>query len=466
VPTSVSQQFKLVPKRLAKAGAFNAILDVDTHFFIDPVLLRKTGVPELKNSHQRVLNHFREILLLLENSKARHDAMWRAAARKLTFHEVKGICMGYSQKGTAGSGMGTALRERLLGTAKEIVDAGIKEPEIFELVGLFEEGIGSDRVSDMIAGIIEPDLVHFSLRVFRDLGVIPATAANEASLPRNPFNKTRVILVPQKILHPLPIAHDWDDISTVVSENERVRREVNQLVGRTWRETRRIDKAELRRALLGNPKALKELLASFREGPPRPYDFAADPEGEIVWHREAEKYTSKYPLSLALTTQPTIDDVEKLVLEICGQFKRLVEDRGLAKTLYREDNGRPRHERHAQLLFLAVADSYCRANNVDISPETNSGRGPVDFKFSRGYELRVLVEVKLSTNPKLVDGYTKQLPQYQKSEQTERAVYMVIEVGGSEQRMKNLRKIAKQAGEDGPKLLEIDGVPGPSASKL
>lgn len=64
----------------------------------------------------------------------------------------------------------------------------------------------------------------------------------------------------------------------------------------------------------------------------------------------------------------------------------------------------PRHERASQLLFFAVANVMCAINNVDISPEINSGGGPVDFKFSTGYRGRVLVELKLSTGS-VVHGY-------------------------------------------------------------
>ncbi len=37
-----------------------------------------------------------------------------------------------------------------------------------------------------------------------------------------------------------------------------------------------------------------------------------------------------------------------------------------------------------------------KQNDVDISPETNMGGGPVDFKFSTGYKNRILVKLELS----------------------------------------------------------------------
>src|SRR5216684_110390 len=54
---------------------------------------------------------------------------------------------------------------------------------------------------------------------------------------------------------------------------------------------------------------------------------------------------------------------------------------------------------------------------VDISPEANMG-GPIDFKFSRGYSARVLVEMKRSSGT-VVHGYEKQLEFYKTASQTD-----------------------------------------------
>ena len=82
------------------------------------------------------------------------------------------------------------------------------------------------------------------------------------------------------------------------------------------------------------------------------------------------------------------------------------------------------------MLFFAVAYSYCKANNLDITPEAETGTGPVDFKVASGFNGRVLVEIKLSTNKKMVAGYTRQLEAYKKAEETMQGYYVVIDVGG------------------------------------
>ena len=129
---------------------------------------------------------------------------------------------------------------------------------------------------------------------------------------------------------------------------------------------------------------------------------------------------------------------------------------------------KPRHERYSQLLFYAIADTYCEANNLDVSREPNAGNGPVDFKVSKGYKGRVLVEIKLSSNKNLIKGFEKQLPSYQESERTDRCFYLVLRVTKSESQIKRVQKAHRNAEGEGkrvPRLIIIDALIKPSASK-
>lgn len=64
--------------------------------------------------------------------------------------------------------------------------------------------------------------------------------------------------------------------------------------------------------------------------------------------------------------------------------------------------------------------------NVNISPETNAGNGPVDFKISRGDD-KVLIENKISSNPKLLEciDENKQIHTYLKQEEC-KDEYLVV----------------------------------------
>ena len=145
-----------------------------------------------------------------------------------------------------------------------------------------------------------------------------------------------------------------------------------------------------------------------------------------------------------------------------------MEANGLNIVLY-TDEGKPRHERIAQKTFHAVADSYCDANALDISPEVNSGRGPVDFKFSFGSRKKIVVEVKLTTNTKLVSGYERQLDEYARSERTEHGYYLVIDNGGPGTRLERLMEVYEKYARTGIRkheIIVVDARRKESASKL
>jgi hypothetical protein len=109
-------------------------------------------------------------------------------------------------------------------------------------------------------------------------------------------------------------------------------------------------------------------------------------------------------------------------------------------------------------------------NHNNLSREPNAGRGPVDFKLSQGYDARVNVEVKYSSNTKLVDGYTKQLPAYNRAERTRYSIYLVIRnTFRDAKRCRELHEAeqhAVQSGMRSPTIIEVDGRWKPSASTL
>ena len=82
---------------------------------------------------------------------------------------------------------------------------------------------------------------------------------------------------------------------------------------------------------------------------------------------------------------------------------------------------------------------------------------------------RVLVEIKLSTNGKVVRGYTRQLETYKTAEQTQRGYYVVIDVGQMGEKAKNLieeKNAATARGQPTSPIIFIDGSLRLSASKL
>jgi hypothetical protein len=136
-----------------------------------------------------------------------------------------------------------------------------------------------------------------------------------------------------------------------------------------------------------------------------------------------------------------------VALRIAQGLKHAVEEQGYWRELWRGD--RPAAELSCQAAFKLVAQSWCEPHDIDLSPETNIGRGPVDFKLSNGWSSRALIEVKLASNSRFWRGLRKQLPQYMKSEGIETGVFVAFVFTEAEARMASeLRKVAKAVEEE------------------
>lgn len=244
-PIRLSDHFDFDEALLAKAGTLNPTLNIDTRLFVDPLLLSYSGHHEMRvEARSTYETHFTAVIKLLRASRAVDDVGWRNAQRLLSFPEIKGTCLGYGAQSVSGSGSGSEMPASLIRTAKEIVDLGVDDPDLFIAMALFEEGFGPDRISDMTTNVILQDLLRFNERILPALPVprepIQLRLRNgqtyDVELPINPFIRARtpVILVPFDVLRDLPIATDWAEVGDAASKNEEIRQHVNEDIAKLW----------------------------------------------------------------------------------------------------------------------------------------------------------------------------------------------------------------------------------------
>lgn len=474
-----SDYFGVDEQLLWKLGVLNPTLNVDTKLFMDPLLMESSAHEEISAGARATYNaHFTTVIKFLRATKTNDDVAARTAYRLLSFPEIKWTCLGYGAGSVAGSGSGEEMTAQMMQTGKEIVALGVEDPDLFVAMALFEEGFGPDHISDMVANVVFGDLLAFNDRVLQNIPVPREKVAirlrngkvYEANLPVNPCLKgeTRpIILVPADILRELPIAKDWSDVSDAASKNEEFRNRLNNQIAELWRAKTLKDKDELKRWALSGKEAFDDLMQMIRAAEKAPYDFAADPAGEMFWRKLVASLAAEQPFELRRPAAFDVEGVVSVVEQIIEQFRFLIEDRRFSEELYANDEPRP--EKAAQRLFFAVAYSYCKANNLDVTPEAETGNGPVDFKVSQGFNGRVLVEIKLSTNGKLVAGYTRQLEAYKTAEETVRGYYVVVDVGKMGDKANALLATKNEAtakSETTSPIVFIDGSRRPSASKL
>jgi len=468
---TLSAYFNIDAKALHELGVLNAHLGIDNRLFVDPNLLKTTESPELKNARTELQSYFTPIITLLKASKHKGDVAWIEAAKRLMIKEEHGTALGYSSAGETGRGVGREMAEMLAQRGKEIVSLDIEAPEMFELIGLFQENFGPDLLSDMAVGILKERFLDYTQRVTQELKLQPSKTFSiknkEWILPIHPDGVKALLFVPSDILSPLPVALDRSEIDLVAQFNAEVRRKWNEIVAAASKDDKDPSKAEIREMLLASPQNLKDLINVYRKAEGNRYDFDADPTGFFNWEQIGKAAAAKFPLEIKTAQPQTIEQLREVVNLILKQFKKNVEQNKLWEMLY-ADNGRARHERFAQRLFYAIADSYCQANNVDISREPNAGNGPVDFKLSVGYEGRLLVEIKKSNNPALLHGFETQLDAYQKSEATRESVYLILRVSEKDNAIKDVLALTDKKKAEGlkiPDVVIVDARKVESASK-
>jgi hypothetical protein len=478
-PILFSRQFGIAPSKLAALGVFDPALNVDTLLFPDPLLLDASAHPEMKTARVTFENHFEMVRKLLISSKGNPEsASWRAAFRLLSFPEIKGTCLGYGSGSISGSGAGPEMTLRIMRTGLEIAQLGIDDPDLFMAMGLFEEDFGPDLIGDMFTNVAFGDLVAFNKRIYSALGVstqlfqikLKNGTSYTGEFARNPEvagPATPIILMPADILRHLPVALDWKGVQEVSERNQDFRDSLNSSVAALWSKKTLEGKDQLKRWALSSPTAFGDLLDLLHGMNGRPYDFLSDRLGEVVWKSFSERVLADYPLLIPKPDKLSFETALDVVDRIIQQFSFLIEARDLWRELYTED-GSPRLEKSAQRLFYIAALSYCEANNIDITPEAETGRGPVDFKFSAGIHGRILVEIKLSRSGQLVKGFTKQLDLYNTAEKAIASRYLIIDVGGMGDKLKRVREAERTQLElkgHAPKILVVNGLPRSSASK-
>jgi len=167
MPIRLSRYFNVEPTELKKRGVLNAHLGIDNRLFVDPNLLSKSRVEEFDHCREDLTKYFCAVIKLLSKSKKTGDVAWQEAERRLRFHEEHGAALGYSHAGGYGRAVGPDLASELATRAKEIINLGIDDPEMFELIGLFQENFGPDLLSDMAVAILKNRFLAYTQRITR-----------------------------------------------------------------------------------------------------------------------------------------------------------------------------------------------------------------------------------------------------------------------------------------------------------
>ena len=273
-----SEIFKVDEEALEAKGVFNADVDSDSQLHIDPSLFKGCKIPEFVGAYDEFNEYFAKVFTGIVPYARSNQRFFDQLVKCLSFREIANTCLGYSQSGTHGSGIGGKLANQVANTILDIYDLGIKNPVVFEMMPFFEEGIGADRISDMSAYLLVRRLINYTQRVCTELGISMQSSIRLNGRPTEvpTYRRTGYLFVPAEVLCDLPAARSFDDIDSVCHYNDMFRRRICQSIGVRWADFKNAPKARVKQFLFDNPEWFKEFIDEYEHSTHVPYNFNND----------------------------------------------------------------------------------------------------------------------------------------------------------------------------------------------
>ena len=230
---------------IKKEDCFDPILITDTELFVDPFAVFEEKDNLFANSFNKIIKFFNVAFVLAAKTPSRVGVLYKKLEAMIAFPEVNEIGLGYSDSNT-GAGAGGLYRKQIIDSIYQSIEKGMKEYRHFEEIGIFEKGIGCDRISDITCNILKEELIEYTQMICK-IYKIPLTKVKMkhikfdfthlrwidgyVDLPFNDIKKRGVLLVPARFLNDLPTINSdgfkdyiWDN------KNDTLRNDLNYAI--------------------------------------------------------------------------------------------------------------------------------------------------------------------------------------------------------------------------------------------
>jgi len=478
-----SDVFGVEPEVVDTYGAFNIALVNDLPLFVDPFLLFDSERVEYRALHDDIIKY-----LVFVRDRAQADELTEGAISQwLFFREVKQNWLGFSRQGNSGTGLGKHFAEALARNFKRVFrnfgDETLTRSSHLEKLGLLSGGVGRDHLSDFTTNLIKGYLLKYT-EEFAAAHLQPGQL-KRVHVERVAFNyETRrwqsghfvlpwhagdyVILTPCEIL---TRDEAWINQGDMLSQffqlrqslpDEALRAQVNDHFLRQINE--RSTQEERRAAALRTIEQFTVLLDHYikwKEEHAAEAHAVSSQKVQETHMQFVENIRELVLKHLAGTEFYERGDSYEEALQRVKYLKHVIEDNDGYRVFYVD--GKP-VKRESDLHTMFRLTWYATA--FDVNAEVNNGRGPVDYKVSKGKQNASLVEFKLASNSSLRRNLEKQVEVYAKASQTEKAIKVILyfSVGELEKVTGILRDLKLQDRED-IVLIDAGRDDKPSASK-
>ena len=482
-----SDVFNITSETLAHYGAFNVSLISDMPLFIDPFLLFASKKEEYQALHRQILSY-----LSFLKSKADNGALNYALIKSwYSFPEMKQNWLGYSHMGNEGKGLGRVFAMNMHSMMpiafKDLGNEKITTSSHLEKVGLFNEGVGRDNISDFTTNLILDYLLKYTevfAQRFIDSNLCRSFSVNKAYfdyelerwMPRiyylPCFQDDYVILTPKDLLtrdetwiNHREMIERFDEISESL-ENEELR----ELVNNYFRSNlpANISKKEQEKAIKyarwETIKKYPQIIEYYISAKEQEKEQANCVANSNVLDVQQSLVNNVQSFLTTESLDPRFYDIppETSYVESLKRIRYLkdcIENKDGYRLFYVD--GQPiKREYYLQLIFRFI----WYGSAMDVNREVNNGRGPADYKISFGADSATIVEFKLASNSNLRKNLAHQLEIYERANNTGFGIKVIMFF--SEEELAKVNRVLMDLNLDNePNVILIDARPKRSASK-
>lgn len=475
--------FGVPPEVLEEYGAFNVALVNDLPLFVDPFLLYDSQNSAYRELHDGIITY----LCFLRDRAVAGELTPGSISQWLWFKEIKQNWLGFSKTGNAGTGLGPefarALARNLTTAFKDFGNETISHGSHLEKLGLLSGGVGRDHLSDFTTNLIKSYLLEYTQSFA--LANVPLVQRARCHVDRVRFdydtqrwqsdyfelpiaNGDYVILTPKEILtrdeawiNQTDLLDRFRDICVSLPD-EVLRTQVNEHFYKQI--SRRTKEKEKRAAAMRTIEQFHELLDYYirwkEEHGPEAHR-SADAKVRETHQQFVENIKALVGVHLAGTEFYKYDSSYEQSMKRVLYLKHVIEDQGGHRLFY--VNGQP-IQREVDLHVMFRLTWFDNSADLDINAEVNNGRGPVDFKVSKGKKNASLVEFKLAKNTALEKNLQHQVAIYAKASDAKKSIKVIMYFNDSELKRVNdiLKRLKLSTYKD---IVLIDASPKTSASK-
>ncbi len=446
--TFFSDYFDIDPDTLDGYGAFNVSIINDLPLFIDPFLLFNSEKEEYRALHDSIIQY----LIFLREKAAAGPVNADLLRLWYCFPEVRQNWLGFSLNGNGGSGLGldfarvlhSNLHRLFANFGGEQITAGSH----LEKVCLIRGGIGRDNISDFTTNLINDylcrytqdfALAHIEPRRLKQVAVnktkfdyeTEAWGRSEYTLPW--MDGDYVLLTPKDML---TRDENWINRGDLIRGFEQIplampdpqlRAQVfnyfnKVLVKHRDREATQKERGDAAADTILQFPALLDYYIKIKE---ENGNEASDISSEKVFSTELLYVRQLRALQDLLQANTHFYKVGRTTYEEAharlAYLKDVIENKGGHRIFYEGDKPIG-SEKDLQILYRLV----WFGSPSDVGAEANDGRGPVDYKISRGAGDKTLIEMKLARNTALERNLEKQLPIYQAASDAKNGIKVIV----------------------------------------